>query len=173
MAGSLKGTPIDIRPPAMKSLLSLFLVALLALPSLAPAADYTVTATSVIASASATLSRGTAGAAITAGQSVAIDTDHSIKLYDANSGTATLRVFAGIACNGASTGQPVTYCTADSAFTPGFTVAAGAIVIGSATAGGLCPAADLASGSYLTIVGVGIGSNRIKLNPLAAGVATP
>jgi hypothetical protein len=157
-------------------LLALCLAASLAFSiGLAPitAADYSVTATSVVPSTASTLSRGTAGATITAGQAVAIDVDHSVKLFDANSGTAALRVFAGIACNGASSGQPVNFCSSDPSFTPGFTVAAGAIVIGSATAGALCPAADLATGSYLTVVGVGIGSNKIKLAPIAAGVATP
>lgn len=152
--------------------LALLLVAVLSIGTL-HATDYTVTSSSVIPSADATLSRGTAGVAITAGQALFKDTDGTLKLYDAN-GTSPAYKFAGIACNSAAIGQPVIYCTADpTGFAPGFTVAAGAIVIGSATAGNLCPAADLASGSYLVVVGVGIGSNKIIIQPLPAGVATP
>lgn len=156
----------------MKHLLSLALVLLL-LPLAAFGVDYSVTATSVVPSSGATIARGTAGATITAGQSVSIDSNSAIQLYDANSGTSSTRTFAGIALTGAASGQPILYCTADPSFTPGFTVAAGAIVIGSATAGGLCPAADLATGHYLTVVGVGIGSNKIKFSALAASVITP
>lgn len=151
--------------------LSFLLVALFAFSTL-NAADYTVTATSVLASTAAVTVKGVAGASITAGMSLAKDTDNSLKAYDAN-GAGALHTFAGIALNGAATGQPVFYATSDASFTPGFTVAAGAVVIGSATAGLLCPVADLATGHYLTIVGVGIGSNKIKFSPVAAGVATP
>jgi len=161
-----------MRPPLR--LLSLALACVLALPFAGRAADYTVTAANVVPSADAQLARGTAGTSITAGMALAKDSTGLLQPYDSNSGTALLRVFVGIACGGGATGQPIVYCTQDlTGFTPGFTVAAGAIVIGSATAGLLCPAADLATGNYLTIVGVGIGSNKIKFSTLAAGVATP
>jgi len=158
-----------------RSLLSFALVLVIGLGFTAPparATDYSVTATSVLASSSATTSRGTAGTSITAGQSLAKAADGTLVLFDANA-AAPANVFLGISLSGGATGQPIFYVTADTSFTPGFTVAAGAIVIGSSTAGGLCPAADLATGHYLTIVGVGIGSNKIKMSPVAAGVATP
>lgn len=159
----------------MKSLLRFLAVSTLAiLASGSPllAADYTVTAASVVASSDATTSRGTAGATITAGMSLAKNSGGALVGFDAN-GTAPLYTFVGIALNGGASGQPIFYATADPSFTPGFTIAAGAIVVGSATAGLLCPAADLATGHYLTVLGVGIGSNKIKLSPLAAGVVTP
>lgn len=172
-----KRPPLTLPMERMKKLLSsLFMVAALALasgmPAVSRAADYSVTAANVVPSASADLSRGTAGATITAGQAISIDENRLVQLYDADSATATARVFRGIACNGAAAG-PIVYCTDDPSFTPGFPVAAGAIVIGSGTAGGLCPAADLATGHYLTIIGVGIGSNKINFSTLAAGVAKP
>jgi len=136
------------------------------------ATDYSVTATSVLASSNASTTKGTAGTTITAGQSLAKAADGSLILFDANA-AAPAFTFVGIALNGGATGQPIFYVTGDTSFTPGFTVAAGAIVIGSSTAGGLCPAADLATGHYLTIIGVGIGSNKIKMQPLASGVVTP
>jgi len=169
----MRGHSFDTAPVAMKTLrlLSLLALALFA-PIAVRATDYSVTATSVLASSSASSTKGTAGTTITAGQSLAKAADNTLVLFDAN-GSAPANVFVGIALNGGATGQPIFYVTADPAFTPGFTVAAGAIVIGSSTAGGLCPAADLATGHYLTIVGVGIGSNKIKMSTLAAGVATP
>ena len=149
----------------------LFLLALF-LPFSLLAADYSVTSTSVIASDDAVIRRKTAGASITAGQAVYVKADGTLGLYDANAASPAY-TFAGIALNSASSGQLVLYAESDPEFTPGFTVAAGAIVIGSSTAGGLCPASDLATGHYLTIVGIGIGSNKIDLSPQAAGVVTP
>lgn len=155
----------------MKKLLAPLFLAL-AFVSASLAADYTVTATSVLASSDSSVTKGTAGATITTGQSLAKAADGTLILFDSNA-SAPANKFFGIALNGGASGQPILYATADSSFTPGFTVAAGAVVIGSATAGGLCPVADLATGHYLTIVGVGIGSNKIKLAPLFSGVATP
>lgn len=176
MAGHL-GWVIDTRTRTMKTplrLLSLVFAFAFALPLVGRAADYTVTAASVVPSTDASLARGTAGTTITAGMALAKDSNSLLQPYDANSGTAQLRVLVGIACGGAASGQPVVYCTQDlTGFTPGFSVAAGVIVIGSATPGLLCPSGDLATGHYLTIVGVGIGSNKIKFSTLAAGVATP
>lgn len=154
----------------MKRFLSLALAFLL--PVAVFAADYTVTTTSVVPSSAAVIRRKLAGATITTGKSLAVKADGTLDLYDAN-GAAPLNVFKGIALNSAVSGQPVIYVESDPEFTPGFTVAAGAIVIGSGTAGGLAPAADLVTGWYLTVVGLGIGSNKIDLNPQAAGVVTP
>jgi hypothetical protein len=136
------------------------------------AADYSVTAANVVPSSNASIRRATAGASITAGQAVAIDSSGLVQLYS-STGSGALHVFAGISVNGAASGQPILFATSDTAFTPGFSIAAGAIVIGSATGGKLCPAGDLASTNYLTIVGVGIGNNQISFAPLAAGIATP
>ncbi len=137
-------------------------------------ADYSVTAASVLPSTSARLLQVTAGAAITIGQSVYLDTaTNTYKAADAN-GASPLFTFAGIAVSqAAAAGQPLLICQSDPSFTPGFTIAAGATVILSATPGGLAPIADLASGWYLTVVGVGIGSNKINFSPVATGVATP
>jgi hypothetical protein len=132
--------------------------------------DYAPTAALVIASINAQQSRGIAGVVITAGQSVAVNTDRTIHLYSA-SGGAPLNVFGGIALDGAAVGQPINYTKSDPNFTPGFAIAAGMIVIGSATAGNLCPHTDLASGMVPTDVGMGIGNNQIALNAVSAGVS--
>lgn len=154
----------------MKHLLSLALLFLLTGATFA--ADYTVTTASVVCSDEAVIRRKFAAVTITTGKAVAVKVDGTLDLYDAN-GATPLNVFKGIALNTGGAGQPVDYVESDPEFTPGFTIAAGAIVIGSATAGGLAPAADLATGWYLTIIGVGIGSNKIDLNPFPSGVATP
>lgn len=151
--------------------LALFALLAFALPAFA--ADYTVTAANVLTSNVRYLKHGTAAATITAGQSLAKDSTGNLILCDANSATALTRVFVGIAVNGALSGQPVNYVDSDPSFAPGFTIAAGAIVIVSGTAGSLAPAADAATGIYVTVVGVGIGGNKIKMNITAAGVAVP
>lgn len=134
--------------------------------------DIAITAASVLPSANGQLTRSRlAGATITAGQAVAIDTDGTVKLFDAN-GAVPLNVCAGIAVNGASAGQPIDYCYEDlTGFALGGTVAAGAIVIGSATPGGIAPAADNTTGWFTTVLGIGCGSNKIILRLIASGVA--
>jgi hypothetical protein len=137
-------------------------------------ADYSVTAANVLASANAQKKTGTAGATITAGQSLYIDTADSnkLKLYDANAASPA-NVMAGIALHASLAGQPITYVISDPAFTPGFAITAGATVIGSATPGGLCPDADKVTGWYVNEVGHGISTTQIKMAIVASGVAVP
>jgi hypothetical protein len=135
--------------------------------------DIAITAANVIASANAATSRGVAGATITAGMPVYLDsTVGKYKPADANgSGDATL--VRGIALHGASDGQPLIFATEDPDFTLGGTVAAGTVVVVSATPGGIAPVADVVTGWFTTVLGVGKGSNKIAMKIAAAGVATP
>lgn len=136
--------------------------------------DIAITAANVIPSASAQYrGRVIAGVALTAGQVVYQDTDKSIKLADANAATPAFIVY-GIAANAAGVGQPVDVISYDPALAIGGTVAANATVILSATPGGIAPDADCTTGWRKTILGVGIGSNKILFNPsaLASGVAS-
>jgi len=135
-------------------------------------ADYIVTPASVLASSRATKSTGVAGVAIIAGQVLAKDSDGTFKLHDAN-GTAPLNVVAGIALHASSTGQPISYCKADPAFVPGFTIAVGVPVVASATPGGMCPDTDKASGWNLTSLGRGISGNKLKLEIDPLGEVLP
>jgi hypothetical protein len=122
-------------------------------------ANYTLTSSSVLHSTSAAYANYTAGETIAAGQPVYADSTAlddfgkaKVKLADANASAATASVI-GIAANTASSGQPVRVVSIDSDFTHGLaTVAAGDIIIVSATAGGLAPASDMASGMYPAIV---------------------
>lgn len=135
-------------------------------------ADVTVTATSVAKASDTIIAYGYLGATATAGQSLYLDESTSTyKLYDANS-SATTAVFAGIALNGGASGQPVAVATGGT-LNPGFTVTVGAVYVGSATAGGIAPVADLATGWRTSIIGVGLTSSSLALKPYNSGVAVP
>lgn len=132
-------------------------------------ADLTITAASVVKGANAVTRTGTAGASITAGQVVYEDTANSnvLKLADGNASSATANP-VGIALHAAESGQPVTYVIEDDDFTPGATLsmsAAGgkAVYVLSATAGGICPVADLASGVYPVVVFVAKSASKAVL----------
>ena len=134
-------------------------------------AQISITAASVLKSSTGQVSVGTAGATITAGQSVYIDTSDSnkIKLADAN-GTAPANTFAGIALNAASSGQPVSYCSNDTAgFTIGATVVAGDTIWLSQTPGGLTKTIGDLSGGIAIVVGVMLTTTTMNLTPVVGG----
>lgn len=116
---------------------------------------------------------GTAGATILAGQTIYIDTANSnvIKLADANAASPAY-VVAGVAMHGASAGQPIKYAKAGK-YTAGGTIVVGTVYVQSATAGGICPAADLASGHFTTVIGIGETAAYLRLVLATAGVAVP
>jgi hypothetical protein len=135
-------------------------------------AAISITAASVLPSSTATIDQGVAGATITQGQALYIDTSDSnkLKLADAN-GTAPANTFAGIAVNAASSGQKITYCSKDlGGFTVGGTVAVGDDVWLSGTAGGITKTrADLTTGDTVIHLGVINSSGKLILNPVAGG----
>lgn len=117
-------------------------------------ADLSITAANVAVTGGSESVAGTAGAAITAGQVLYRDaSDGTYKLADADSATVAARSPAGIALNSAAAGQPVRVHIRGPV-TIGATIAGGTAYFLSATAGGICPAADLAAGDYPTIVGI-------------------
>ena len=124
-------------------------------------ANLSITAANVLASAAAQKERGTAGATITAGQPLYKDSSDSDKLKPAQA-TASKQGFVGIALNGAASGQPVEYVTRDTELTIGATVAVGIVYVLSATAGAICPHADLTTGDYGVVVGIGISTTKIS-----------
>jgi hypothetical protein len=141
-------------------------------------ADLTITATQVLPgtdSEGAQFAQGLAGATITAGQVLYLEaSSNTYKLADNNDTSSALAVAAGIALNGASSGQPVRLQTAGPV-----TIGAGAapavatIYVLSATAGGIAPSADLATGNRATILGVGMATNRIQLRINSTGQVKP
>lgn len=133
--------------------------------------DLSITATSVVAGSGAKVRNGTAGAAITAGQVVYYDsTTGTYKLADADSATAAVRSPAGIALNGASSGQPLAVLESG-LITPGATMVAGTSYYLSKVAGGIAPVADIASGGYATFLGIATSTTVLKVNMTESGVA--
>ncbi len=120
-------------------------------------AAYSITAANVLTSPSATIYTGTAGATITQGQPLYLDTvTNTYKLANA----LTNSPVAGIALVGASANQSMIICSRDPNFSPGFTINSGNFVLVGNTAGALQPVEDRTTGWYVTSVGVGIGGNR-------------
>lgn len=133
-------------------------------------ADLTITAANVKAGSNASVDRtGLAGAAVTAGQPVYWDGSRW-QLADDNSVTAAARVAGGIALNGASTDQPLAVLTGGD-ITIGATLTAGSVYYLSANAGGICPAADLATGQYPCIIGIAKSTTVLNVEINSAGVS--
>lgn len=143
-------------------------------------ANYTLTPALVVHSITANYTSYTAGATITAGQplyadTTALDTSGKpkAKLADANASAATASCI-GISANGAADGQPVRVVFSDNDFAHGLTGAvAGDIIIVSATAGGLAPALDMATGMYPVIVMVATSATKAIVSILSGTVAKP
>lgn len=134
-------------------------------------ADLTITAAQVLPVSGYRSETRVAGATITAGQAVYRDSSQTWQLADGDA--ALTAAAAGIALNGASAGQP---CQVQTGGT--ITLGAGAApVVGetycaSLTAGGIAPDADILTGDFKTILGIGIGSDQVKLGILVSGVAS-
>ena len=134
-------------------------------------ADITVTAANVKAGANAVVKTVTAGAAINAGEVVYQDTsDKKYKLADADA-QATAKV-AGIALNDAAADQPLEVQTAGD-IDVGGTVVVGEVYLVSVTAGGIAPEADVLTGDYVSIIGIGTVSNKLKMQILISDIAIP
>ena len=118
---------------------------------------------------------GTAGVAITAGQAVYLDSaTNTYRLADNNDTSAALAVVRGVALHAAAAGQPLKIQTRGP-ITIGATVASGSVYVLSATAGGIAPVADLATGNRCTLLGVGLNGSttRINLQPYASQAVRP
>ncbi|MCU0466591.1 MAG: hypothetical protein MUF38_18745 [Anaerolineae bacterium] len=131
--------------------------------------DLTITAANVIPGSDASFITGVAGATITAGQAVYRDaTTGRFLLADADAEASAK--LEGIAVNGASTGQNITIQIGGE-ITIGGTVVVGQVYVASATAGGIAPYADLLSGDFVSIVGVGISATKIALRRNVSNIA--
>lgn len=132
-------------------------------------ADLTITVASVAKGTGASTTNGTAGATITAGQVVYLDSaTATYKLADTDSATAAVRVPVGIALHAALTGQPLQILTGG-LITIGATTVVGVPYYLSGTAGGICPYADVAAGDYPVFLGIGTSVTQIKVVIVEAG----
>ncbi len=158
----------------MKKLLALVSLAALVMPLTAPAADVTVTAANVIPGPNADLITGVAGATITAGQIVYLDsTSNTWKLADADASAVTSGSGGalGLAAGGAAAGQSFVVVLSDDNLTVGGTLVMTApIYVLSGTAGGIAPLADLAAGDYPVVLLIARSSTKAVFKPLRGPV---
>lgn len=130
-------------------------------------ADATVTAANVqpvtTGTSKTVYGKGTSAATVTAGQALYKNSSGTWGLADADSSATTAGLNGvGVALNGGASGQPLEIATSGE-YDPGFTATEGVIYVLSGTAGGIAPSADLATGDWVTILGVGNSSGNIDL----------
>ena len=119
-------------------------------------------------------SAGIAGATITAGQ--VLNLNSSGQLIPAVNDTVAHAICVGIALNNASANQPVNFHN-NGQIDVGGTVAIGKVYV-LGTAGGIIPVDDNAGGEIISVIGVGIATNRFLWIPngmsgvAAAGAVT-
>lgn len=134
-------------------------------------ADLTITPANVVAGSNASIASGTAGETITAGQAVYLSsTTKKWMLADSNSATSEARQAKGIALNGASLNQPVSVQTSGD-ITIGGTLVAGSAYYLSETPGGIQPAADLAVGEYVCLLGLAKSISVLSIGIQFPGVS--
>lgn len=130
--------------------------------------DIVITPASVIKGATSSVQHGTAGATITAGEAVYLDSaTGTFKL--ANCGAAATAGAYGIALNGADTGQPLAVHRAG-AITIGGTLTAGTAYYLSATDGGICPFADLVATDAVVQLGLASSTTVLEVQIQNPGV---
>ncbi len=130
-------------------------------------ADLSITAGSVVSTG--TKDTYTAGGTLTAGLAVRLSSGTVIAATDASAaGSAAL----GYALNGASSGQPVEVHKGGN-INLGATLAVGKVYVLS-TDGATAPVDDIATGEYITVMGVAISTSVLTMpggGPLVSGVA--
>jgi len=107
-------------------------------------ADLTITAASVLFT-SGRKEHGVAGAAITAGQALYLDSTTSTLKLAQSDGTAAEVDAVGIALNAAGTGQTVVYAASGATINIGATTAKSTTYHVSTAAGGVAPQADVST----------------------------
>lgn len=137
-------------------------------------ADLSITAANVAAEEGAVSKQEwVAGATITAGQAVYIDTAASnVAKLAQSDGTELEGTVKGIALNGASSGQPVIIAVSGS-LDIGATLTVGQTYVLSQTAGGIAPIADLTTGDYVSHIGVATAADTLRLSIVNSGVEVP
>lgn len=131
-------------------------------------ADLSVTAANVRYVSGGTFD-GTAGATITAGQTVYLDSaDNLLKLADDDVSAVTADV-RGIALHGSANGQPLRIQTGG-VINLGATLTLGEAYALSDTPGGIRPWADLGTGDRVFFLGIGQTAANLLFNPFNANV---
>lgn len=118
--------------------------------------------------------RGTAGAAVAAGEMVALDpADNRYNLADCDAIDPNLRVPGGMAVSSAAPGQELIVQVDGEV-----DVGAGLLTLGTAyylspTPGKIALRADVLAGDWPVIVGIPFSTSRLRLGILAAGSVLP
>lgn len=133
-------------------------------------ADISVTAASIVKTSSTLWALGVAGATITAGQPVYRDATAGNKLKPADADVLATSLAVGIALHGASDGQPLQYATGGT-LTFNAVLTAGTVYVASTNPGGIAPVADMASGDFVTILGIGTSTTVLKIGIIQSAVA--
>lgn len=115
--------------------------------------DLTITPTSVVPGAGASVQYGYAGETLTAGQAVYLKAADG-RIWKAQAdGTAAEAACVGVTLNGASVGQTVGYVANGPLTGLSATTVKTTTYLVSAAAGGICPQADIISTQNISIVG--------------------
>jgi hypothetical protein len=135
-------------------------------------ADLSITAANV-AAVTVSKQEWTAGATITAGQAVYLDSANSnVAKLAQSDGTSAEAEVKGIALCGAASGQPIIIASSGT-MDLGATLTVGMIYVLSQTAGGIAPVSDLASSDYVSVIGVATATDEIRLSITNSGVEKP
>lgn len=132
-------------------------------------ADLVVVAANVKPGSDAVTKTGVAGEAISAGDSVFKATDGEIELAEHDL-LAVDAAAIGVALNDAAPLQPITFIIRGNV-DMGAILAVGQTYIVGAGAGGIAPEADAGVGDFVTVLGVAISINDLKIGILQSGVA--
>jgi hypothetical protein len=111
------------------------------------------------------------GATIAAGNTVALSSNVAV-LADADA-SSSLATTAGIAMTPGIDDGFGLVATAGSIILVGTTLTVGTTYVQSDTAGGIMPIADLATGDYVTILGVATSASQLLLDIAVSGVQVP
>lgn len=134
-------------------------------------ADITITAASVLASSDAITENGVAGATITAGQVVALNTTTGKYVLADADGAAGIDRPRGLALNNASDGQPLKIVkSGDVTFNAALT--AGVTYYLSPTPGGIAPRADVLTGDIVSVLGIAKSTTVLALDIQYSGTAS-
>jgi Uncharacterized conserved protein (DUF2190) len=134
-------------------------------------ADISITASDVLQSSGTPTTKGIAGEAIAAGETVYQNDDG--KLYRADGNDSTKLPVAGIAVNSApGAGQPFNYAVTDDSLTIGaHGLGNGIPLFQSANPGKICQLADVGTGNLTTCVGVTNSTTKITFGVLGGNGA--
>ena len=137
-------------------------------------ADITIAVTSVAAATGAKLGQGTAGGTILQGEPLYLNSSSQYLRADANVSETTATV-VGISLNAASSGQPIDFISKGTLTVSGAgPLTVGEIYLLSTTVGRIAPEADInTSNDWVTVLGVALTSNTLKVNIIVSGAQIP